>query len=183
MKDCVKKPLRSVQFWYLRFYSKVLLMHSVRRASTILAFVLGSKNRLSKDTPNPLSHHVMASSNSFSSTQALAPTDRNVKDAVNSTFELKNISTQWKILKDADKKYHENHRSAEWIQIFTSLPRPLSTSASSNSFPMGMLKSDSNQPEALPVKKSSPSSMKYTITFLLKLLEILPVILQSSLCT
>lgn len=38
---------------------------------------------LSQDTVNPLSHHVMASSNRFSSTQARAPDDKNVKKTVN----------------------------------------------------------------------------------------------------
>ena len=34
------------------------------------------RSHVLKDTANPLSHHVMASSNCFSSTQALAPNDK-----------------------------------------------------------------------------------------------------------
>ena len=61
-------------------------------------------------------------------------------------------------------KYYRNDRTAEWHR--SPPPRPLSLPATSSNFlPVSMFKSDSNQPEALPVTKSPSFS---SIPFLLK---------------
>ena len=48
-------------------------------AENLLVVSFTLKN-LWKDTANPLSHHAIASLNCLSSTQALAPEDKNVKN-------------------------------------------------------------------------------------------------------
>lgn len=61
-------------------------LDSKNQSRTISGYFPEVHNILSEDTANPLSHHVIASSNCFSWTHALAPEDNSVKDTVKSLF-------------------------------------------------------------------------------------------------